>query len=256
MLSKAVVLVVACFLLVILILSLYSIPKASALLNKATSCTPVKGNFVEKQILCCQTISDTGGAVVKVTCTLCDDTEPPSNCGPPFNPAVYRQGGQTGAINPPSTGTLLPPSGNHTGTVTNGPPRLGTVLPPSGNNTGTPGKTSIFNPIRNTTNALSGNNNTGTLPPGSIIKVPPGTVGSATNPSNTTGTSPTLSITKEHNPASPNVLSLAGNTTNPSNNTSTLKSTPITGQNLQTSGGHHHHKGSTSTSTGSNSTGH
>jgi hypothetical protein len=210
MLSKAVVLVVASFLLVVLILSLYSIPKASALLNKATSCTPVKGNFVEKQILCCQTISDTGGAVVKVTCTLCDDTEPPSNCGPPFNPAVYRQGGQTGAINPPTSGTLLPPSGNHTGTVTNGPPRLGTVLPPSGNNTSSPGKTSIFNPIRNTTNAL-----------------------------------PATATT-----------SLAGNTTNPTNNTSTLKSVPITGQNVQTSGGHHHHKGSTSTSTGSNSTGH
>jgi hypothetical protein len=83
-------------------------------------------------------------------------------------------------------------------------------------------------------------NSTGTLPPGSIIKVPPGTIGSATNvlpPSgNSTGTPPTLTITKEHNAASPNVFSSAGNATNPSNNTSTLKLSPLTGQ--------HHHKGS------------
>lgn len=243
MASKAVVLVVASFLLVVLILSLYSIPKASALLNKATSCSPISGIHL---IQCCQTISDTGGAVVKVTCTICNDTEPPSNCGPPFTP----QEGQTGPINPPTSGTLPV---NNTG-VTNGqtgpPNRLGILLPPSGNNTGSPGKTSIFNPP-NTTNALPGNNSAATLPPGSIIKVPPGTIGSGTNPSNSTGTPPSLTISKEHNPASPNVLSLAGNATNPSNNTGPVKLSPLT---TTTSGGHHHHKGTSSSNT--NSTGH
>jgi len=87
-----------------------------------------------------------------------------------------------------------------------------------------------------------GNNNTGTLPPGSIIKVPPGTtsgnnIGNAMNTGNTTGTLPAQTITKEHNPASPNAFILGRNTTNPANNTGSTGSTvQLTGQ--------HHHKGS------------
>jgi len=68
-------------------------------------------------------------------------------------------------------------------------------------------------------NATNPGNNTGTLPPGSIFKVPPGTTnGSPTG--NNTGSLPSLTLTKEHNPASPNLLSSAGNTTNPTNSTS------------------------------------
>jgi hypothetical protein len=98
-------------------------------------------------------------------------------------------------------------------------------------------------------------------PLGSIIKVSPGTTNALPTTNNgtggnATGTLPALTVTKEHNPSSPNILNLAPNATNPSNNTSTLKLSPLTGQHIQTPG-HHHHKASTSTSlTGSNSTGH
>jgi hypothetical protein len=115
-------------------------------------------------------------------------------------------------------------------------------------------------PTGNPTNALPPSNNTSTVPPGSIFKVPQGTT-NALPPSgnNTMSTPPALTITKEHNPASPNILSLAPNATNPSNNTSALKLSPLTSQHQQTSGGHHHHKGgqtSTSSSSNTNSTGH
>jgi uncharacterized membrane protein YgcG len=88
-------------------------------------------------------------------------------------------------------GTLLPPSGNNSGTVTNGPPHLGTVLP-------------------------SGSNNN-------------------------TGTPPAKIITKEHNAASPNVISSTGN---PSANT---------GQNQQNSENLHHKGSGTSSSNPSTS---
>jgi hypothetical protein len=202
---------------------------------------------------CCQTTyPSTPGALPKTYCTKCDNTVPPSNCGPAYE--VRTANG--GPLNPPSTGTLLPPSGNHTGTVTNGPPRLGTVLPPSGNNTSSPGKASIFNPIRNTTNALSGNNNTGTLPPESIIKVPPGTIGSATNPSNNTGTASLGNIIKvpvNHTNALP-----TGNNSSTPPPALKLSQPSLAGQQPQMQQTTHHHKGSStgaSTSTG-NSTGH
>lgn len=81
----------------------------------------------------------------------------------------------------PSAGTALPPS-------------LGTVLPSSGNNTG-----------------LASNGQTG--PPNHLGTVLP----SVSN--NNTGTPPALTVTKEHNTASPNALSSAGNTGNPNTNT-------------------------------------
>lgn len=252
MLSKAVVLVVASFLLVVLVFSLVSIPVFARRSNGPITCHVPDIPYappLPPQIECCQTVTDSEGIAITY-CTLCDDTEPPSNCSPRYT--VHQGTTTTGVPTPPTSGTLPV---NNTG-VTNGQPglpgRLGTVLPPSGNNTGSPGKTSIFNPIGNATNALPGNNNTMTLPPGSIIKVPPGTIGSVTNSSNNTATSPPLTISKEHNPASPNLLSLTGNATNPSNNTGPVKLSPLT---TTTSGGHHHHKGSTS-SGNTNSTGH
>jgi hypothetical protein len=119
----------------------------------------------------------------------------------------------------------------------------------------TSGQTGILGTTRILTNALPpSGNKTGTPPLGGIIKVPPAATNALPPSGNSTGTPPTLTITKEHNPASPNVFNLAKNTTNPNNNTSTLKLSPLTQQTT----GQHHHKGSnlgSSTSSG-NSTGH
>jgi len=69
------------------------------------------------------------------------------------------------------------------------------------------------------TNALPpSGNNSGTPPPGSIIKVPPGTVNSFPT-SNSSGTPPSLTIYNGRNPASPNIFSLAGKANNSSNST-------------------------------------
>lgn len=71
------------------------------------------------------------------------------------------------------------------------------------------------------TNVLPpGNTNTSMFPLGSIIKVLPGSRTAAPTSGNTTGTLSAQTVTKEHNPASPNVFSPAGNTTtNASSNT-------------------------------------
>lgn len=83
------------------------------------------------------------------------------------------------------------------------------------------------------TNALpSSGNNTRTITNGQTGS--PNRLGTVLpSGSNNTGAPPALSITKEHNTASPNVLSSSGN---PSTNTGST-----TNQNQQTSG--HHHKG-------------
>lgn len=87
------------------------------------------------------------------------------------------------------------------------------------------------------TNVLpTGNTNTSTFPLGSVIKVPPGNTTAAPASGNTTGAPP---ITKEHNPASPDVFSSAGNVTNPSNN-----NTGSTGPVVGLTGQHHYDKGS------------
>ncbi|HET7149138.1 MAG TPA: hypothetical protein VFI73_11635, partial [Candidatus Nitrosopolaris sp.] len=158
--TNTVVVGVACFLTVVVILSLYSIPSVSAKSSKGPiACSPSgltrggEGSTI-KQVRCCQTSTDSEGITVTY-CTYCDDTDPPSNCGPRF---IAHGGGNT-TVGPTQTGNGLP----NTGAIPNGqtgqPDHLGTALPSSGNNTGT----------------LPVNNNTGTLPPGSIIKVPPGT---------------------------------------------------------------------------------
>ncbi len=77
---------------------------------------------------------------------------------------------------------------------------------------GTPGKTSIFSPVRNATSAVPPL----VRSPGSVIKVPPGAIGSATNPSNNTGGTP---------PSPPKTLTVQQP------------------QTQQTTGQQHHHKG-------------
>lgn len=116
-----------------------------------------------------------------------------------------------------------------------GPPVVGIFKLP-------PGTTSVPRILGNNTGNTTNPGNTISLPPGSIFKVPPGTTKSQPT-GNNTGTFPPLTIIKEHNPASPNVLSLAGNSTGPSNNASNPKLIPLTNQQQQLSA-HHHHKGS------------
>ncbi len=232
--SKAVVLAVTSFLVVILI---YGPTVTFEIFAKPPKLGPITCHTGQGlppgQTECCQpTLSSVTGRVLLVFCTTCDDTNPPSNCSP-----RYLTTGGAARTN------ALPPSGNNTGPITNGqtglPTAAGSVLPPSGNNTG---KTSIFNPVRNVTSALPVNNNTGTLPPGSIIKVPPGTIGSATNPpptNNNTGNP--IAMTSSDNPpgcskkvpippnctlnpfnnSASNKAGTIGSATNPSNNTGT-----------------------------------
>ena len=252
--SKALVLAVASFLVVILIYGPIVTFEVFAKPPKLGPITCHTGQGLPPgQTECCQpTLSSVTGRVLLVFCTTCDDTSPPSNCSP-----RYVTTGGTARTN------ALPPSGNNTGPITNGqtglPSSLGNALS-TGNSTGTPGKTSIFNPVRNVTAALPINNNTGTLPPGSIFKVPPGTIGSATNPpptNNNTG-NPIAMKSSDNPPGCSKKIPIPPNCTlNPLNNSALNKAQPQQTQTQQTTG--HHHKGSNtgaSTSTGSNSTGH
>ena len=148
--SKAVLgVVVTSFLIVVLIFSLYSIPDVFA--RKITK-GPIEcyGNpnsgASSSLVTCCQNTIDSSGLEIKY-CTNCE-LPGPTNCGPRYE-------AHGGGVNP-----------------TVGPTPAGNALPPPGNNTGTPGKTSIFNPVRNVTNAFPPSNNSGTPPLGGIIKVP------------------------------------------------------------------------------------
>lgn len=166
--------------------------------------------------VCCQTYESEKTGERWVQCQWCYFKDPDytqsDHCDPSYTQKRQGPGGLAGNL--PSIGnTPITPNNNTVKQFPGSglPSRLGNVLPP--------------------------NNSTSTIPPGSIFKVPPGTT-NAQPTGNNTGTHPRLTITKEHNLASSNILSLAGNATT-------------------TSGGHHHHKDSTSTSsTGSNSTSH
>jgi hypothetical protein len=252
--SKALVLAVASFLVVILIYGPIVTFEVFAKPPKLGPITCHTGQGLPPgQTECCQpTLSSVTGRVLLVFCTTCDDTNPPSNCSP-----RYLTSGGAAQTN------VLPPSGNNTGPITNGqtglPSSLGNALP-TGNNTGTPGKTSIFNSIRNVTAALPINNNTGTLPFGSIIKVPPGTIGSATNPpptNNNTG-NPIAMTSSDNPPGCSKKIPIPPNCTlNPFNNSAAAANKAEQIQTQQSTG--HHHKGSNtgaSTPTGSNSTSH
>jgi hypothetical protein len=164
------VFVVVSFLAVILIYSSVAQFDAFAKPPKLGPITCHTGQGVPPgQTECCQpTLSSVTGRVLLVFCTTCDDTNPPSNCSP-----RYLTSGGAARTN------VLPPSGNNTGLITNGqtglPSSLGNALP-TGNSTSTPGKTSIFNPVRNATNAQPISNNTGTVhpPPALLAKQPSG----------------------------------------------------------------------------------
>jgi len=131
--SKAVVIVVVSFLLVVLIYSSVaqfdvSARKPKQINNFCNPSTPTITGAVKAET-CCQAING-----VYTFCTKCQYDANGNNVGGCINFYPSRL-----AAN--STG-LPTPAGN--------------ALPPPGNNTGTPGKT-----------------NTGTVPPASVIKVPP-----------------------------------------------------------------------------------
>jgi len=185
------------------------------------------------KVECCQSFRD--GKIETQWCTQCDNTVPPSNCGPRYQ-ANRGVANPTGVSTP--AGNALPPPGSDTGPTIKVPPGV--------------------NALPNATNALPPGNSTGTLPPGSIIKVPPGTVGSATNPSNTTGTASLGNIIKV--PVNHTNVLPTGNNTGTAPPALKLSQPTLAGQQPQTqqTTGHHHHKGSNtgaSTSDG-NSTGH
>ncbi len=140
------------------------------------------------------------------------------------------------------------------------PTPAGNALPPPGIDTGPTIKVppGMLNALPNATNALPPSNSTSTLPPGSIIKVPPGTIGSATNPpptNNNTG-NPIAMKSSDNPPGCSKKIPIPPNCTlNPFNNSASNKAEQT--QTQQTTG--HHHKGSNtgaSTSNGNNSTGH
>jgi hypothetical protein len=192
-----VVIVVASFLLVILIYSTVVHDVFAKHVITTTACSVVDLGAGTR---CCYSTYDvSAGGSISNFHTYCQDCDRGgSNCG-----AEYE-------VRNTGSGVVAP------GNLTNAPP----------SNTGK--TTGVLNPPANLTNAVPTNNSTGTSPPISVIKVTPGTIGNATNPSS---------------------------------NTSALKLSPLTGQHqpqTQQTTGHHHHKGSStgaSTSTG-NSTGH
>ena len=272
--SKAVVFVVVSLLAVALIFSSYSQSAlAKAIAISGITCQTNLG--LSLKVECCQSFRD--GKIETLWCTQCDNTVPPSNCGPRYE-ANRGVANPTGVPTP--AGNALPPPGSDTGPTIKVPPGVVNALP-------------------NATNALPPGNSPGTLPPGSIFKVPPGTIGSATNPpptNNNTGNPiamtssdnppgcskkvpipPNCTLNPFNNSASNkgtaslgNIIKAPVNHTNAlptGNNTSTpppalkLSQPSLAGQQPQTqqTTGHHHHNGSStgaSTSAGSNSTGH
>src|SRR6266487_4679631 len=114
--SKAVVFVLASFLLLVLVCSIYSKP---VVLAKPVSKGPITCETVyhpggspsapstSLTVECCQTSVDQEGIEI-TTCTTCDNTNPPSNCSPPYT--VRGVVNPTGQPNP--AGNALPPSNN------------------------------------------------------------------------------------------------------------------------------------------------
>lgn len=127
MLSKkdAVVLAVIPFLVIMLVCSLVTVPVLFAEVKKGPiGCTPLKNSQYLSGpglIECCQTTTDSEG--IEITkCTVCDDTNPPSNCTTPTTPLEGSGASNIGTIQPPST---PPPPSNETH-VNNQPGHIGT----------------------------------------------------------------------------------------------------------------------------------
>jgi hypothetical protein len=220
--KNAVVLVVISFLLVILIYSsvakfdVFAKPRKTSI--TCTSTNTSSTDYTEK---CCwyewnDDPNQFTGAVHM--CQVCEHVgDYAVYCDPPY--AGSRTAAPPVSGLPPSAGSAQPPSGNNTGGITNGqtgpPNRLGTFFPSTNNSGGiTNGQMGLPSRLGN---ALPPVNNASTsFNPRSTIKTPPtstfspATTGNVANPgnnNNNTSTPPALSITKEHNLASPKLYS-------------------------------------------------
>ena len=288
--SNTLILVVALFLLAILIYSSVaqfdvSARKPKQINNFCNPSTPTIKGAVKAET-CCQAING-----VYTFCIKCQYDANGNDVGGCINFYPSRLAANSTGLPTPAGNALAPP-GSDTGPTIKVPPGVVNALP-------------------NATNALPTGDSTGTLPPGSIIKVPPGMIGSATNPpptNNNTGNP--IAMTSSDNPpgcskkvpippnctlnpfnnSASNKAGTIGSATNPSNNTGTASlgniikvpvnhtntlptgnntSTPppalklsqpsLTGQQPQTqqTTGHHHKGSNTGASpTNGNSTGH
>jgi hypothetical protein len=261
--SNIFILVLALFLLAILIYSSVaqfdvSARKPKQINNFCNPSTPTITGAVKAET-CCQAINGVYTFCIKCQYDANDNTV--GSCIS-FYPS-HLAANSTGLPTP--AGNALPPPGSDTGPTIKVPP-------------------GVVNALSNATNALPPGNSTGTLPPGSIIKVPPGTIGSATNPpptNNNTGNHiamtssdnppgcskkvpipPNCTLNPFNNSASNkgtaslgNIIKVPVNHTNglpTNNNTGTappalkLSQPTLAGQQPQTqqTTGHHHHKGS------------
>ena len=107
--SKAVVLVIIAFIVVVLICSSYSQPAlAKAIAISGITCQTNLG--LSLKVECCQSFRD--GKIETLWCTQCDNTVPPSNCGPRYQ-ANRGVANPTGVPTP--AGNALPPPGSDTG---------------------------------------------------------------------------------------------------------------------------------------------
>jgi hypothetical protein len=136
MLSQAVlVLTVTSFVIVTLIFSLYSAPDVFARIKYGNIiCLGGVGEpgATIGKVGCCQTQTDTKSGLEIKYCTICDDTQPPSNCGPRYEARASSQGSLSPGGNttiPPSTGKLPP------GNIIKASPGTLNTLTPTGNNT-------------------------------------------------------------------------------------------------------------------------
>lgn len=93
-------------------------------------CTPIAGSApssksdIPGEIRCCQTSTDSEGIEI-TTCTVCDDTNPPSNCTHPF---TIREGSVASNIGTVQPSTTPPPPSNETH-INNQPGNIGTMQP-------------------------------------------------------------------------------------------------------------------------------
>ena len=104
--KEHVTLALVSFLLVTLICGFASMHIVFADVKKGPiGCTPNKnpGNVAKPGLItCCQTTTDSEG-IETTKCTVCDDTQPPSNCTRPFTPREGSGASNIGTVQPPYT---------------------------------------------------------------------------------------------------------------------------------------------------------
>jgi hypothetical protein len=148
--SKPVILLVISFLVVGLIYSSYSRSDVFAKPKVTRGQVECSGkgdpSNPAKRIKCCQTETDNKGIEIR-WCTVCDNTDPPSNCGPRYQ---ERRAPTTGEANLPTGGGVIeqPATPKKHG---------GTVLPKGGGALENPSTDQV-------TNSKKGNDNSPTPP--------------------------------------------------------------------------------------------